>query len=335
MARRNFQNNVATGRLTLPVVILISALFWIATTILFPTPTPDPAGTYPLWLTTNLPIVLPKWSSQIICYLLYGIIGYMLIELNNKYAIIRTRATVQTSLYFMLIAACPFIHQIFSGSLISLGLLISLFFLFKSYQSRTSNSDLFHSFSFISLSSFFLPQVLFLTPVWLIGAIRFHPLTIRNLSTSLVGILFPYWFLFGYAFFVGEPELFYQPFIELATFTPIKYSLYFSWEELATYGYMVILFLAAFVHRLINGHRNNIRTSAFLDFLIIVSFALLILTLLQPELSISLLPVLIMFVSILIGHVFSMTNSKASNLFFIFPLVFLLLLFAFNLWMPF
>lgn len=335
MYKKRFQNNVATGRFTLPVVILICAAFWTATGFLFSGPYPDMPGTYPLWLSNGIRSMLPHWISQLISFIFYGFIGYLLIELNNTYAIIRTRATVQTSLYFILISICPFIHQIFSGSLVSFTMLISLFFLFKSYQSRRSSGNLFHAFAFIGISSLFLPQVLWLTPVWLIGAIMFHALTPRSLCASLVGIIFPYWIVFAFAFITDDHQLFYQPFIDMTTFTPISYFSYLSWEVIATLIYMFVLFLAAFVHRIINGHKNNIRTSAFLDFLILVSFSLLVYIVLQPSMAIKLLPLLIMFNSVLIGHIFAMTNSKASNIFFISSLAVLVLLFTFNLWMPF
>jgi len=47
--------------------------------------------------------------------LLFAGIGYFLIELNNTFAIIRMRASVQTSLYFLLITACPGMHLLYAG----------------------------------------------------------------------------------------------------------------------------------------------------------------------------------------------------------------------------
>ena len=41
------------------------------------------------------------------CFILYSVIGYFLIGLNNAFAIIRMRASVQTAIYFLLISVCP------------------------------------------------------------------------------------------------------------------------------------------------------------------------------------------------------------------------------------
>ncbi len=53
----------------------------------------------------------------------------------------------------------------------------------------------------------------------------------------------PYWFLFGHAYFYGEIELFYQPFIELVTFHPITLWNFHYGKSLATLGYSFLLFI--------------------------------------------------------------------------------------------
>ena len=53
---------------------------------------------------------------------------------------------------------------------------------------------------------------------------------------------------------------------------------------------------------------------------------------LQPTLSMNLLSLLLIGVSILVGHLFVLTNSRTSNLFFISSMVALIALFCFNIW---
>jgi hypothetical protein len=54
---------------------------------------------------------------------------------------------------------------------------------------------------------------------------------------------------------------------------------------------------------------------------------------LQPAQTFHLLPLLLIGVSILTGHFVVLTNSRASNVFFICALAGLILLFGFNVWM--
>ena len=53
---------------------------------------------------------------------------------------------------------------------------------------------------------------------------------------------------------------------------------------------------------------------------------------LQPALSMNLLSLLLIGISILVGHLFVLTNSKSSNLFFIGSMITLIALFCFNIW---
>lgn len=49
-------------------------------------------------------------------------------------------------------------------------------------------------------------------------------------------------------------------------------------------------------------------------------------------LSMNLLSLLLIGISILVGHLFVLTNSKSSNLFFIGSMITLIALFCFNIW---
>lgn len=77
-------------------------------------------SSYPLWNIVNI----PAWANRIVSFLLFAGIGYFLIELNNTFAIIRMRASVQTSLYFLLITACPGMHLLYAGDVAAVTFLI-------------------------------------------------------------------------------------------------------------------------------------------------------------------------------------------------------------------
>ena len=137
MRNKSLQSQVTTGRLTLPVVILICALCWVLTYFLFPdsiasTTSKDSSS----FLQSTRDLLLPGWAERIISFLVCAIIGYFLIELNNQFSIIRMRASMQTAIYFLLVTVCPGMHLLYIGDIVALGSLISIYFLFKSYQHR-------------------------------------------------------------------------------------------------------------------------------------------------------------------------------------------------------
>lgn len=94
MRNQRLQGRITAGRFTLPVVIFTCIACWVLTSFLLPgLETKESA--YSLWDIVNI----PAWANRIVSFLLFAAIGYFLIELNNTFAIIRMRASVQTSLY--------------------------------------------------------------------------------------------------------------------------------------------------------------------------------------------------------------------------------------------
>ena len=328
MRSKRFQNQVTAGRFTLPAAILISVVCWILSAILLPDMEVRPSS-YSLW-STFCDFCIPAWASRIFCFILYCVIGYFLIGLNNAYAIIRMRASVQTGIYFLLIAACPSLQILYPGDIAAVTFLIAIYFLFKSYQQTRATGTLFNSFLLIGTGSLLFPQLTFFVPVFWLGAYGFQSLHPKSFFASLVGWSVPYWFLLGHAYFYGQMELFYHPFRELVTFQPIQPD--FQPWELATIGYLFLLFIVSAGHCLVAGYEDKIRTRSYLHFLIFLNFCIFVYIGLQPALSTNLLSLLLIGISILTGHLFVLTNSRSSNLFFIFMFVGLFLLFGFNVW---
>ncbi|ANU59322.1 MULTISPECIES: hypothetical protein [Bacteroides] len=333
MRNKSLQSQVTTGRLTLPVVILICALCWVLTYFLFPdsiasTTSKDSSS----FLQSTRDLLLPGWAERIISFLVCAIIGYFLIELNNQFSIIRMRASMQTAIYFLLVTVCPGMHLLYIGDIVALGSLISIYFLFKSYQQAQAAGYLFYSFFFIGAGSILFPQLTILSVLWLLESYRFQSLTPRSFCGALLGWMLPYWMLFGHAFFYNEMELFYRPFNQLLTFGEVFHLPILQPWELAILGYLLVMFIVSAVHCIAAGFEDKIRTRAYLQFLIDLTFFLFLLIALQPIYCSALLPLLIISSSILIGHFFVLTNSKSSNVFFIISLVGLILLFAFNIW---
>lgn len=325
---KRFQSRVSTGRMTLPAAILISVACWVLTGVLSPDRGTE-SGKYLLWQTVRDGYI-PTWADSLFSFVLYGVIGYLLIALNNTFAIIRMRASVQTVIYFLLIAVCPWLHTLYAGDLATVLFLMALFFLFRSYQQSRSSGDLFHAFVFLGAGSLIFPQLMFFMPLFWVGAFNFQSLRPKSFFASLTGWSLPYWFLLGHAYYHEQMELFYAPFRELTTFTPFGTTV--PLHELATIGYLLVLFVVSAAHCLISGYEDKIRTRSYLHFLIFLTFCMFVYLGLQPSLSAHLLPLLLTGVSFLTGHLFVLTDSRGTNLFFIGALLLLVLLFGFNVW---
>lgn len=329
MRGKYIQSTITTGRLTLPVAILISIACWVAAYFLIPTVGGENGahafGEMPI------PFSIPVWIDKLACLLVYFVIGYLLIQINNTFALVRVRASVQTSFYLLLIAACPPLQQLCPGNIATLCMVVSIYLLFSTYQRMQSSGYVFHAFLFVGLSSLVFPQITLFTPILLIGAFSFHALNIRSFFAAIMGWSVPYWFLFGHAFYHDNMEMLYRPFIALATFCPIDLAMLTPWE-IAMLGYTFVLFLVSAIHCLVQSYMDKIRTRIHLRFFIMLNVCIYIFIILQPMHCMNLLPLLCIGVSILTTHMFVLTSSKASNIFFIGALLGIVFLFFYNLW---
>ncbi len=330
-SRKRLQAQVTTGRITLPVVILLSIGCWIVGDMLLPEiktgqllfPSGYNSG---MWN-------LPQWATSLLGFLLYAIVGYSLIALNNLFGFIRMRASVQTSVYFIMVAICPFIHRLYAGNIASAFLIIAFYFLFKSYQQIHSSGILFYTFLFMGLGSLFLPQLIFFIPIFWIGAYNLQSLSFKSFLASIIGFVLPYWFLLGHAYFYNDMKLFYAPFQELAAFYPIDFAKEIPVWTLTTLSYVFLIYIISSIHCIMTGYEDKRQTRVYLNFLIFLNFCFFLYILLQPAQSIQILPMLLVGVSILAGHLFILTKSRSSNVFFIFTIACLAGLFGFNIWM--
>ena len=154
-------------------------------------------------------------------------------------------------------------HLLYAGDVSAIAFLFSIYFLFKSYQQSQAAGYLFYSFLFIGAGSIFFPQLTFFSVLWLFEAYRFQSLTFRSFCGALIGWTMPYWMLFGHAFFYDQMELFYHPFRELATFGDLLNLQVLQPWELATLGYLFVLFIVSAAHCVVAGFEDKIRTRAY------------------------------------------------------------------------
>lgn len=117
MKSKRLQGLVTAGRWTLPAAIFICTLCWVLTSVLLPelTMTAGEEGGSVLWQSART-LLLPAWAEHLVSFLIYAAIGYFLIELNNRFSIIRMRASVQTAIYFLLVTVCPEMHLLYAGN---------------------------------------------------------------------------------------------------------------------------------------------------------------------------------------------------------------------------
>lgn len=330
---KGFQSSLTSSRWIIPAVSLLCLGAWLVSGVLLARESHTNLEGLPTWWTALMEYIPSTYASQALDFVLMALLGYGLLVLNNRFPIIRLRASVQTTFFLLLVAICPKLHHFDADSLVACCWFLALYFLFDTYQRPQQADRLFHAFFFLSVGSLLSPPLAWFSICWLWEAHRLRGFSLRNFCGALVGGILPIWLLWAHAWYHNDLNLFYEPLHRLTDFAPWGgWGAEESWLW-ATVALLFLWWLTAAGHALVAGFEDKIQTRTYVQTLVHLSFWILVLMALQPmHMRMLLLPLMIN-VSFLIGHFFSLTRSRASNAFAIASCIGLLLLFSYNLWM--
>lgn len=305
MRENRFQIDVATGRFTLPVVILICLFLW--------------------------GITCSGWS-QLASLCLIVFCGYLMIEMNTTFTLIRTRTVLPVCIYWYLATVFFFLHPFDWSSLAQVAFLLSVFQLFFSYESAHAPIHIYHAFLFLGAGSLVFPPLIYFTPLWGLGTLTFRAAGLKSFFSAILGLITPYWFLFGYAFLYDKMHLFYSPLQEMLHFYPMDYAS-LSPMEWSAVIFVILLWGICAIHYFQIAYLDKTRTRIYLLFLIYVGLWATLFLILQPCHLYALLPIQLICTAILSGHLFTLTRNRFSSYLFIVTFATIIIMTFYNLWM--
>lgn len=326
MARRKYiQEYITTGRLTLPVVVLLVSLIWLIGSL-----SPIKGIDSNVFWNKLLEILQGTLLRNLLGYILLGVAAVQLLILHNTFALIRTHSNFYLTL-FILLGGLLVPQTLDVASIIVPCVLLTTHNLFKTYQMQQPVGYVFQAFLFIGLGSILFPPLLYYIPFFYISLINFHTLTWRTFFAGLLGICLPYWGIFAYAIFTEDMTLFYGPFLKLVPTLPIRYD---GWtlSTILSLSYVLLITLTGSLHCLIYNYEDKIKTRALLSYFIALQVWTLLLLFGQPQYYSTLFPILIPGSCILGGHFFALSRTKASNLFFVVCVLLFIALISYIIW---
>lgn len=303
MNRRNvFQQAVVTGRLTLPVAILI---FLAVAVIMYR----QPKDLFPLGAG--------------------ALVAYLMIELNTRYALIRVRSMLPPSVFLFITAGL-----IGWGSIASAGILLvycwMLFSLFESYERSNASVSIFNAFLCIGLSGLCSPWLLTLALMAYAYMLMLRSLSLRTFFAGLIGLITPYWLLGAWYSYCGTPEAVLSHFVGMTSplfaFSSVPMSLWIVW------GILVLLSLVSSMGHLFFAYQDKVQTRIYLRFFWYSLIFLNLLVCLHPILVHDLLLVQGLICSVLFSHFFSLYYSVITRILFPTFLIVILGLIIYELW---
>ena len=305
---RRIQNKVAESRRTLPLAILYSVAIWLV------------AG-----------LISKQWWIQLALFLLST---YLMMHMNNINVLIRIFSRMVSVSFIVLSTSAVFLFPSINGSFVQLCFIASLLSFYNCYQDTESPGCTFYAFLCLGMGSIVEIHILYFVPIfWLMMIIIVYSLSWRNFLASLVGMLTPYWFWIPWMLWHhnGDLTVLTNHISALIDFQAPQVN------PLTTQQTMLLVFVAVLgvtgaIHFLRRSTFDKIRTRQLYYSFFIIGTSAFIFLILQPQHYDTLIRIMIIAVSPLIGHFLALTKTKITNIAFIVITIAVLVLTAFNLW---
>ena len=294
MRQNRLQNKVAESEMLLPVCVMAAVAMW--------------------WLPQRS-VDTVHVGGLLLCLLT----AYIVTETNTRQHVIRIRTRMMSGVWLLLSASLAFMHP-FGRPLLGAALLsLSYLLLFRSYQRRRPQLDVFHAFLMLGLGSFVAPVMLFMAvPFFFYVGIFLRSLTRRAFWAGVLGIVLPYWCYGGWCLATGcVPELLERlremvrlemPSVEAIVAMPLV------WQVSAA---VVALFsIVGIVHYLRTNFDDKIRVRMYLYIYMSQTLLLMAYLVLQPSHYETTMGLLVASASPLVAHYFSLSRTVLTTVFF-------------------
>ena len=280
--KNRFQYQVATGRLTLPVAILLSLVF---------------CG-----------ISFQGWES-LGAWFMCACVTYLIIELNTTFALIRTRTSLPSAFFLVCFSVCPFLHTFGAGTFLPLLFIGMLFSLFRSFESPSASTTIYHAFCCVGIIGIIVPQTLYLTPV----LIQLRSLNPRTFFAGVLGLLTPYWLGSCYLLYKGNwlerAREFRQQLIPVIS----DYNL-LGWDQYLSLGILLVITLLCTAQSLTQTYQDKVQTRILLRTLMALEIIIIAFILLLPASFNGLFPMLLICSSVFFGHFFALVFNRFTQI---------------------
>lgn len=318
---KRWQNKVAESRHTQLITILFGTAVWLL------------AG-----------LIVQQWWIQFVCFVLTTLI---LAELNNSNALIRIFSRLVSSAFVLLFCSACFLFSSLPGAIFQLCIISSLYTFFQCYQDRESAGWTFYTFLLLGLSSIAQVEGLVLIPVyWLLMAVTIYSFSRRTFTASLLGLLLPYATWSAGILYMNEGD--FTPLAEHLGLTEtgivgqliatgdatllVPNYMALSLSQILCFVLTVALSLTGTIHFIRKSTHDKIRTRQIFYSMMTFNGYAALLTIAMPTHIDTMLRLMILTASPLIGHFLALTATKITNIAFFVILGATVLLTAFNLW---
>ena len=288
---KRLQNKVAENTILLPVLATYTMVVWLL------------CG-----------LVQNQWWEQLACM---AASVYLMVELSNANALLRVRSRMVSGVFLVLSAMTCFLFGSLSGGIVQLCFIGTLIILFHTYQDPQAPGWVFYGFLCMGLASLVFVHSLYFVPLlWLLMATQLQSFSMRTWVASVIGLSTPYWFLLPWVLYRQTPSLLTDHFTPLLQFPfPYDYAM-LGVSRLSVFAFTTVLTLMAILHFWYRSYEDKIRIRQLYGIFTIIVLLSIVWLVLQPQHYDALMRIIIVCASPLIAHLFTLTNSRFSNVLF-------------------
>ena len=167
-----------------------------------------------------------------------------------------------------LLLGTPFISHV-DEWIISFLLLFYLNILFSAYQKDNPFSESFNANFLLGTISIFYPKILLLFPLIIVVFLTFRNMSLRSVIISLMGLMMPFLFYWGYTFLFDVPFSFSMP-VYSFVFPSIPEVNNLNYAEITWYFLLAFILLFSFLELVFWLYKKSIRSRK--SFLVILSY---------------------------------------------------------------
>lgn len=318
---RRFQNNMGASRIALPVMVLYSVCLWGV-----------------MLLTDNT-----LWVQCLI----FIVNIYLLVELNNRNAIMRIYSRMVSCSYMVFMLMSPWLLKNLDAMVVQMCFLLTLTFLFQTYQEHGSNGKKYGAYLFFGIAVMIWPPLFFALPLlWIADAFFLMSFSFKSWLASLLGLITPLWCLMPYVVLYNKYDALYmrlktfipddktlQAFSDITTILPKEMPL--TGVELCSMALVVLMAVTGMIHFLRHSADDKIHVRMLFNvfnLMFLTSTAALTLLYILP---LSDMPgtdimcgVMVVCAAPLIAHYINFTSTRITNISVILAMIMVLVLTA-------
>lgn len=288
-----FQQKVTHGRWTLPFAAVYGAGVWLL------------AGL----VQRNL------WAP----FLLMALSVYLMVELNNRNTLLRTRSRMVSSSFVML--SLMSITQLSDWRIatVQLCMVAFLMLIFQMYQSPQNRPVVFYAFMFVGIASVAWVHILWMVPLLLILLARpLYGMSLKGFSAAILGLICPLlWCSLVYVFLKGDYEPLLEYVLPLADASVLLNYKVVTLEMILPFAIHVVLLVTGMVYFFRTSYKDKIRVRMLYWVFILLSLFLTLAISVAPAYHAQLMAMLTVTVSPLVARYFLSTRARIINYVFI------------------